>query len=327
MIYTYIVKERLMDHDFVNDVFAQFSDACVLSSKIAASSDGPAANDNCCEFCQGSSVILEEGNYVCASCNTILRRYIDHSAEWRYYGHEDSKGADPARCGPPTNELMPSIGSMLSATGSTRCSIGSRMIRKYQMWNAMSYRERSLYSVCDFLSVSALCNGISPVILEEAKNMYKKISELKISRGENRNAIIACCVYMACKTNNVPRSIREIAEMFDVRVQCMTKACKTFQDLINIKVSSSAPLDFVNRFCSKLEVSQEFIDTCRSIVEKTEPILCEYTPPSAVAGCIMLCCEITGTKITKKRIAEVCQISVVTISKCYKHLKQQLITS
>ena len=324
-----------LDHDSVADIFAQFSMAQHAQhaqhghdSTLAVCLDCIDCIDclDTCEFCKSATIILEDGNYVCKTCNTVARRFLDHSAEWRYYGHDDSKTTDPARCGPPVNELLPSIGSILVATGAMRCSIGSRMIRKYQMWNAMTYRERSLYTVCDLLSVSASRNGIPPVILEEAKNMYKKISELKISRGENRSAIIASCVYMACKTNGVPRSIKEIAEMFNVRVQCMTKACKTFQELLNVAVTSSAPLDFVNRFCSKLSADDDFTARCRRMVTKAAglDLLSEYTPPSAVAGCLLLLAEVTKNGFTKKRIAEVCQISVVTISKCYKHLKPRV---
>ena len=313
---------QVHDHDSVNDMFAQF---CKASSPSSNATDTvPDVDMDSCEFCKAAgSVALEDGNFVCKVCNTVLRRYLDHSAEWRYYGHDDSKTTDPARCGPPVNELLPSIGSILTATGAMRCSIGSRMIRKYQMWNAMTYRERSLYTVCDFLTVTSSRNGIQPVILEEAKNMYKKISEMKISRGENRHAIIASCIYMAYKTNGVPRSIKEIAEMFNVRVQCMTKACKTFQDLLTVIVASSAPIDFVNRFCSKLGVGEDFTNACRRMVTKAcaMDLLSEYTPPSAVAGCLMLCSDATKAGITKKHIAEVCQISVVTISKCYKHIK------
>jgi hypothetical protein len=154
---------------------------------------------NDCEFCDAkASLNLEEGIYVCSKCHTVNKRHIDPSAEWRYYGHEDSKSSDPARCGPPVNEMMPFMGSILAASGCTRFSPGSQMIRKYQMWNAMTYRERALYNVCDLIAVSASKNEIPQVIVEEAKVMYKRISESRISRGENRIAIIATCIYMAC---------------------------------------------------------------------------------------------------------------------------------
>ena len=154
--------------------------------------------------------------------------------------------------------------------------------------------------------------------------MYKRVSEQKIFRGDNRGAVIASCLYMACKTNHVPRSIKEVADMFGVRVPCMTKACKTLHELLNVQVASSSPIDFVNRFCSKLGVDEVFSAYCRSIVLRasTLHLLTEYTPPSAVAGCIMLCSDASGTLVPKKRIADVCQVSGVTISKCFKFLNR-----
>jgi transcription initiation factor TFIIB len=318
-------EEDLLDHDTIAHAFAEFMRAgCLHERKVPESIRRDGRDETlACEFCRGHDIALEDGNYVCRDCNTVSQRFLDHSAEWRYYGHDDAKTADPARCGPPVNDLLPCIGSILSATGPMRGSIGSRMMRQYQMWNAMTYRERSLYSVCDFLTVSAARNGIPHAILEESKNMYKKISELKISRGENRHAIIASCVYLACKTNKVPRSLKEIADMFDLQLKCMTKACKTLQEMLHVPVASSSPIDFVNRFCSKLDVNEDFISACRRIVQRATAmdVLAEYTPPSAVAGCLMLCNDYLAAGLTKRHIADVCQVSVVTISKCYKRLR------
>lgn len=327
-------EEADLDHDAIARAFAAFMRASAGDSAMesASASASASATESAsamgdeglqCHHCGSSDIALMEGNYTCRECCTVAQRYLDHSAEWRYYGHDDARGADPARCGPPANELLPSIGSILSATGAMRGSIGSRMMRQYQMWNAMTYRERSLYSVCDFLSVSAARNGIPHAILEEAKNMYKKISELKISRGENRHAIIASCVYLSCKTNKVPRSISEVAEMFNLKDHCMTRACKTLQELLHVPVACSRPMDFVNRFCSKLDANADFTAACRRVVSRATAldVLSEYTPPSAVAGCILLVNDAHRAGISKKRIAEVCKISVVTISKCHKHLR------
>ena len=35
-----------------------------------------------------------------------LQNIIDHSAEWRYYGADDSNICDPTRAGPPINPLL-----------------------------------------------------------------------------------------------------------------------------------------------------------------------------------------------------------------------------
>ena len=48
-----------------------------------------------CHYCSSTDVILDDGNYVCTSCGTLYDRMIDANAEWRYYGHEDSKSWSP----------------------------------------------------------------------------------------------------------------------------------------------------------------------------------------------------------------------------------------
>ena len=54
--------------------------------------------------------------------------------------------------------------------------------------------------------------------------MYKILSEAKISRGANRKGLIASCIYTACKIKKVPRSAKEIADIFDLNITNMTIA-------------------------------------------------------------------------------------------------------
>jgi transcription initiation factor TFIIB len=283
-----------------------------------------------CEHCGSCAIHVVEGNLSCTACNSVLGRFIDSAAEWRYYGAEDARG-DPSRCCPPANELIPTMGSIVG-----RCSrrgyhhhqdpgtsSTGRMLQRYQMWNSLSYRERTLCGVFDLLSVSAAQHGISTCILEEAKALYKRISEAKISRGENRNAMVACSLYMSCKSNKVPRSIKEIAAMFNLRVSAMTKSCRMFQRTVNMDVASSCPLDFVGRFCSRMGMPQPAIDATRHVVAKAEElgVLCESTPPAVVAGAIQLVNVYRQLDIDKSAISEVCMVSPVTVSKCFKRLE------
>ena len=85
---------------------------------------------------------------------------------YRYLVSEDSKFSDPTRCGLPTNQLLPesSLGSTVSFKYGE--SYEMRKIRNYHLWNAMPYKERSLYNVFETLTVNATNNGISPSIVE-----------------------------------------------------------------------------------------------------------------------------------------------------------------
>ena len=275
----------------------------------------------CC-YCQSNDIILEESVYNCRQCGSIFERFIDMTAEWRFYGSEDSKATDPTRCGLPANAHMPesSLGSIIGPYAKECYEM--RLIRKYHMWNSMSYKERSLYSIFDNITVNATNSGIATSIIEEAKMFYKQVSESKISRGDNRNGLIASSIYMSCKSNKVPRSTKEIAKIFNLKTKTMTKGCKKFQDIMKINMESTTADDFIQRFCSKMNIDTEIRDLCKHIVAKADDlcIVSENTPPSISAGSIYLCNVICGLGIPKKDLALACELSQVTLSKCYKKL-------
>lgn len=272
--------------------------------------------------CLHDEIVLDDGNYVCKECNCVVSRHIDQGAEWRFYGSEQ-KGADPTRCGLPTSELLPnsSLGSIIGFTNNEKHAI--RIMRKYHMWNSMSYKERSLYNIFENISLIAMNNGIPKSIIDEAKSLYKTISESKISRGDNRCGIIASSIYIACKNNNGARSAKEIAKIFNLKVSTMTKGCKRFQDMMKLNIESTQSSDFINRFCSKLDLDSDKNMTCRDMTKRIDEygILSENTPPSVAAASIFICSHILGWGITKKLLSEKCDISQVTISKCYKKLE------
>ena len=282
--------------------------------------------------CENQTLVTENEKVICKNCGTVTDLIYDCNAEWRYYGNEDSKSSDPTRCGMPTNELLPesSYGSTISYKYGE--SYEMKRIRNYHSWHAMPYKERSLFNVFDSLTSTAKGNGITPCIIQEAKILYKKISEHKISRGANRKGIIASCIYKACKIKNVPRSHKEIANIFKIDITHMTRGCKRFDEIINEQdtqedkvisnMTGSQSIDFINRFCSKLNIGKEIMDICIHVCEKAEEysLVSENTPPSIAAGSIFLVCSLLGIEIIKKKISTICKISEVTISKCYKKL-------
>ena len=77
------------------------------------------------------------------------------------------------------------------------------------------------------MEIRAKNAGIPSCIIEVAKQMYKQVSETKISRGENRKGIIASCIFIACKKfDKCARSNKEIAEIFKIEPTNMTKGFK-----------------------------------------------------------------------------------------------------
>ncbi len=282
----------------------------------------------CCEI--SDNYQNDNDQIKCKVCSNIITN-ISSNPEWRYYGSKDSKNSDPTRCGMPVNTLLPesSVGSTVSFKTNTKTM---NQIRKYQQWNGMPYKERSLYKV--FLTIQNACtrNNIPMKIINEAKSLYRIISQTKISRGSNRNGIIAACVYFSCKQCGVPRSAKEIADFFDINITVMTKGIKKCQEIIYMNKNNKSrltqsvsmkPNDFIERFCNKLKLSEEdtrlILLICSKSIENN--IISENTPPSIAAGCIFYFTKRKGMKITKKDVSVICKISEVTINKCCKKLE------
>ena len=317
--------------DDIWDLFNDFDDIKLSTQKECKNTTKDCYNKCYNKECNSLNISLHDNTYICDDCNTLQDKFIDTQAEWRYYGSDDTKKSDPTRCGMPVNSLLPelSLGSVISNEYTS--SYHMYQIRKYQKWNSTSYRERSLYEIIDNITLNASNSGISQTIIDEAKLLYKDISTKKISRGSNRNGLIASSVYMSCKKHKVPRSAKEIAKVFNIDVTTMTKGCKKFHDITKSNVICSNPEDFIIRFCCNLNISDKYLELCKSIITKADEysVVSENAPPSIAAGIIFLVSNLCDIKINKKDISKNCDISEVTINKCYKKLnkyKKLLIT-
>ena len=193
----------------------------------------------------------------------------------------------------------------------------------------MPYRERSLWNLFTFIANRCMMANLPNIIIEDAKTNCKLVSEQKISRGSNRKGIIANCVYFSCKKNNVPRSMKEIAEIFNITVSEMTKGKKKYEDImyqqskITMKhISSTNPFDYIDRFCSNLGLDLNIKYICQFIVFNAIrlDIFDDNTPPSIAAGAIFMVTNVLKMRISKVQVHAATKISEVTISKCFKKL-------
>jgi transcription initiation factor TFIIIB Brf1 subunit/transcription initiation factor TFIIB len=270
--------------------------------------------------CGSTKIVVEDCMQICALCSSIIGKVIDNTAEWRYYGG-DNKCDDPSRCGLPTNSLLPksSLGSMIGGNKYSS-NYDIRLIRKYQMWNAMPYNERALWNVFDKLTSVSSSNGIPQKIIDDAKVLYKRASEKKISRGHNKEGLIASCIYHACLINKIPKSSKDIAAMFGISHVTLNKGNTRFQTLLQLNVSSPNPIDFISQYGNNLNMSISDINKCKELVKLIEEneIMNDNSPTSSAAGILYYYSTVKGLGYSKKSFAKACNVSEVTIIKCYK---------
>jgi len=297
-----------------------------------------------CSVCNSIMKITEDGLLTCTnkSCSVVHLSVIDLSAEWRFYGGEDTFSGNPIRCGMPINPLLPesSIGCKINCSG--RASFAMRKIARYTEWHSMPYKEKARYD--DFQRIITLSNNanIPKMIVDEACKHYKQLSEKQSFRGLNRDGIIAASVYIAYKIQNFPRTAKEIARIFHLDTTSATRGCKNAMTIIN-ELEKSTPLDqtiyaatsphsFIERFCSALSMNTELTRLADFIAIQIEKknMIPENTPQSVAAGIMLFLSREFKLTITEQDIETISHTSGVTINKCCRKMesiKDQLIPS
>ena len=258
---------------------------------------------------------------------------MDSGAEWTQYNDDNKK--DTNRCSHLISQLLPQSSTATTIRGSC-----SSRIKTLHGWSAIPYKERSLNEVFKIIQKKCTEGKIIKCIEDDAKIMYKNISNCKhvtgknigksiIIRGKNRMSFIAACILFACRKKDKTRSPKEVAELFNLKYTEITKGCKIFQKLaklknIELKLNSSKPEHFILRFCDELKIKKEYIDQSIQIANNVQKlqIASVHTPISLATGSIYLMIHLNNLAIQKKTIADKFNVSQVTIAKAFKKLEQ-----
>jgi len=284
-----------------------------------------------CNSCGGTDFIEDYtlGILIC-NCGQVFGNILDNSPEWRNY--DDNKKSDSGRCGKIVNTLLPqsSLGTSVNAYG---------RIKILHDWNSMPYKERSLNYVFKLLKNKCIEYKIPKKIENDSQIMYKLISECKhlegknkgrciITRGINRESIIAATLFISCRKNGIGKSPKEIAKIFSLKETDLNKGVKNFLKLFKTKsytndMGTSNTTDFITEKCNKLFLKHEYIEITKEIATNIDKlnIASTHTSYSLAAATILLLGNIYNIKeINKKKLSSIFVVSDVTITKTYKKI-------
>ena len=276
------------------------------------------------------------GDYVCGDCGLVAQSgIIDESPEW-INNAED--GIERSRVGAPNSTLF------------TDCLMSTAIGKNSKMWlmakiheqTSMSYKDRSLLKVYqDIQRIGEDTMHLPGTVLDAAKEFYKDIKEAKITRGENHKALVACCMYYACKMNQCKREKYEVSDAFAVDRSTFTQACKTFLDLVRDKPyysklfesSESSDRGIIYRTLSALPIENDravwkFVSRVETAYERVrtlgDGLLDSKTPHSIICALAFLCAKEADLQFHRNQIKEYCKVSSVTLNKTIALIEEVL---
>ncbi len=277
--------------------------------------------------CGGVKVFTKEGMPVCSSCGVIQEHYIDDGPEWTSGVTEDGKVKDASRCGNPNPnpELFSDAwgkGTVISTKNTSNYE--NKRMAKINFHQSMNHTDRSLFHA--YRDIDEACHTLPENVLKDAKMMYRKFNVEKLTRGAVRLGIKANCVLYACRLSNIPRTTKEIADMFGIQSKDISRTTQMFKDTLlgNTKKNYvTKPFNVMQRLLNSFEVTREQRLECNKMCSKLEDCadLMSKTPNSVASVIIYI---VMGGSVSKNTISDKCSVSIPTINKIENIIKRYL---
>lgn len=285
------------------------------------------ANIFICHECSGTKIISPEGLPTCSECGLVENNYIDDTAEWTSGITDDGKVNDPARCGNPNSnpELFSQHwgkGTVISTQGFS--TYENKRMAKINFHMSMNHKDRSLFHA--YRDIDEACNSLPESILKDAKMMYKKFNDSKLTRGAVRLGIKANCVLYACRMAKFPRTTKEIADMFGIQSKDISRTTQIFKETImgiTEKNYVTKAFDVMSRLLNSFEVSREERLQCNKMSGAIEDCveLMSKTPNSVASTIIYI---VLKNSVSKTEMCEKCSVSIPTLNKIETIIKKHL---
>jgi transcription initiation factor TFIIB len=273
---------------------------------------------------------------VCEKCGLVIDTdLIDHGPEWRAFDNEQRERK--SRTGSPMTYRLHDKGLSTTISWQNRDAYGHSIpprnraqlyrLRKWQTrTRIIDGTEKNLSIALTSLDRMSSMMNLSRNIRETAAMIYRRAARRKLTRGRTIEGITAAVLYAACRQCNVPRTLEEISKVSQIKKKDIGRNYRGLSRKLKLKLLPTSPQDYVPRFCSQLNLSNDVQIKTTYILKKAlnEELTSGRGPTGMTAAAIYIASVLCGERRTQREVAEVAGVTEVTIRNRYKELAYKL---
>jgi transcription initiation factor TFIIB len=293
-------------------------------------------NETKCSDCSSRNLTLDDarGEKICDDCGLVVEEAIaDLGAEWRVYSDGNDSGV---RGGEKLTNLLHDKGLSTAIDWQNRDYSGKTItanrsqlyrMRKWQKRTRISNsRERNLAVALAELARLGSQMNLPQSHIEAAADIYRMANDKRLCRGRSIDAVVASSIYVACRVENMPRTLDEVARQSRTGRKEIGRTARMLQRELKLRVKVSSPTDYNARFCSMLQLPPDVQSKSQEILEQL--IEYEHTngrgPVGLCAAAIYIASKLIGNSRTQREVSETAGITEVTVRHRYKEILRLL---
>lgn len=291
-----------------------------------------------CPECGGAKLMrdYDAAEIVCMSCGCVIaEKLADTRPEWRAF--DDEQKAKRTRVGAPLTYTIHDKGLSTVIDWRDRRAMGKRLtptqrldlykLRKWQRRVRVSdATERNLAVALSELSKLASSLNLPKNILETASVIYRRAIKKRLIRGRSIHNVTAAAIYMGCRQCGVPRTLDEIASASSLNKKDIGRSYRFMVRELETFVPPSTSRNYAARFSNKLVISGKAEAIAIRILEtaKEMKLTSGRGPTGIAAAATYIATVLTNERKTQREIAEIANVTEVTIRNRYKELLDRL---
>ena len=219
----------------------------------------------------------ERGEIICGGCGLILVQNIsDTSHENNSYTLEGFM--KQARTGPATSLTMFDKG-LSTVIGANRDFSGNALSSKtkYEFNRLRTWDQKSKSRNTATLSKAfTLLHGmktklaIPDNVVENAAYIYRKIVSAKLTRGRTMASLISASLYSACRENNIPRTLDDIANAGNIERRILSRDLRTIIKKLGLNLNQYDITSFITKISNNMNLKEKIKLDAFEILKRCE---------------------------------------------------------
>ena len=264
----------------------------------------------------------ERGEIVCGGCGLILLQNMS-DASYESNGHSSEDFMKLSRTGPATSLTMHDkglstvIGTNKDSSGNSLSSKTKYEFNRLRTWDqrSKSRKTASLSKAFTMLHGMKTKLGIPNNVVENAAYIYRKAVNAKLTRGRTMNSLISASLYAACRENNIPRTLDDIADAGNVERRILSRDLRTIIKKLELNLNQYDTASFISKISNNMNLKEKTKRDAFEILARSEKeqITAGKHPVAQAAASLYISCILNGEKISQKKFAVESGVSDVTI--------------
>lgn len=275
-------------------------------------------------------VRTDKGELVHEETGVIVEEdTIDHGPEWRAFDHSERQSK--SRVGSPMTRTRHDKGLTTNidwrdtdASGRQLSAEKRSRMQRLRTWQerirTQESGERNLQQALAEVDRMASATGVPKSVREVACVIYRQALERDLIRGRSIEGMATASLLAGCRQEGIPRSLDDLTRISRVERREIGRSYRYISEELSLELKPVEPGQYIPRFASELDLRDETQHKAAKIVEETtaDGLHAGKSPTGFAAAAVYLASLICADQRTQREIADVADVTVVTIRNRYK---------